>query len=99
DRTEERDHRAVVLASRLLEQPLSKPQKSDASDPFWGLAHSVRRVSLEKVRRTRIATPLFHLRGRLAWHGLAPPALGHRLRAGCARGLVAVGRSSAKHHN
>src|SRR5208337_4226620 len=35
-----------------------------------GIAHSVRRVSLERSRRTRSATPLFHIRGRLPGTGL-----------------------------
>src|SRR5271165_526860 len=74
DRIKERDHRPVVFASRLLEQPPYKSQKSDAPDPFWGLAHSVRRVSLERLRRTRSATPLFHIRRRLAWHRFASHA-------------------------
>ena len=62
-----------------------KPQKSDARNPFWGLRQSVRRVSLERLRRTRSATPLFHIRGRLAGHRIASHAPGDRVGPGYAR--------------
>jgi len=47
----------------------------------------------------RIATLILHIRWRLAWHGVANHADSCRLRTGCARGIAAVGRPSAKYHN
>ena len=80
----------MVVASSS--RPSQEPQKSDAPDPFWGLAHSARRVNLEGSRRIRIAAPLFHIRRRLARYRFASHARRCRLRAGCARECHAMER-------
>jgi len=46
-----------------------------------------------------LAAPVFHIRRRLAWHGVADPAAGSRLGTGCARELPGMGRPSAKPHD
>ena len=48
----------------------------------------------------RIATPIFHIRRRLAWHRFASPAPGCRFRTGRARKLDAMARPSDQYdHN
>ena len=90
----------VVFASLPPRPPaLAKLERVTIPTSFWGFDLPSQCHILVTSGRVRIATFIFHIRWRLAWHRFASHALGCRLRTDCARGLAVVGRSSAKHHS
>lgn len=71
-----------------------KTLKSDESRSFWGFDQRLRRQNLQSAERSVLATSIFHIRRRLAWHRVASHAPGWRLGTCCTRKLHAVERPS-----